>query len=317
MIMIHLQSAISRRGLWRMQPTSLRQAHGAAYVLLALALAIPAAAYESPSLLDAPLLAGLAMLFLGVPHGAFDVALARGRLQIRNQRGLAGFLLLYVGLAAGVVVLWFALPQLALPAFILMSGYHFSGDWADGLPPLPRVIVGLAMICAPAVLHREAVTEIFGWLAPVEVATMTAQAMAAAAIPLLQAAALIVVVSAWTRAALALEIAATLMLALFAAPLLFFLVYWCGLHSPRHMLAVRDELQPRSLTAFVRASLPYSPLAVAGVLAGALLLPELAPGEAVLAALFIALAALTVPHMLLVDLCRPKSACRVTAKVRA
>ncbi len=287
---------------------SLRQAHRAGYVAIALVLAVPAMFGAGLSLMDAPLLAGLAMLLLGVPHGGFDVALAHRRWRIGAPRALAGFLALYVGLAAGVVALWFALPQLALPAFILMSGYHFSGDWADDLAPLPRVIVGLAMICAPALLHREAVTEIFAWLAPAGVASASAQAMAAAAIPLLQAAALIVLVVAWARPAAALEMAATLLLALFAAPLVFFVTYWCALHSPRHMLAVADELRPRSAAAFVRLSVPYAPLAIVGVLAGALLLPGLALGESVLAALFIALAALTVPHMVLVDLCKPRPA---------
>jgi Brp/Blh family beta-carotene 15,15'-monooxygenase len=305
------------RALARVKPVPAWQVHRAVYIALALALSVAAALGAGLSLLDAPLLAGTAMLLLGVPHGAFDVALAHRRWKIADPRALTGFLTLYVGLAAGVVALWFALPQLALPAFILMSGCHFSGDWAEGLPPLPRVILGLAMICAPAVLHREAVTEIFAWLAPAEVAATTAQAMAVAAIPLLQAAVLIVLVSAWTRAGLALEMASTLMLALFAAPLLFFLVYWCGLHSPRHMLEVRDELKPASLAAFARLSLPYAPLAIAGVLAGALLLPALALGEAVLAALFIALAALTVPHMLLVDLCRPRGRAGLRVTVQA
>lgn len=284
---------------------SLGEAHRAAYIALALALALPAAFGYAISLKDAPLLAGLVMLLLGVPHGGFDIALAHRRWQIGAPRALAGFLALYVGLAAAVVVLWFALPQLALPAFILMSAYHFSGDWSEDLPGLPRIVLGLGMISAPALLHRDAVSAIFAWLVPAETAGMTAQWMAAASVPLLQAGALILLVMAWTRPAAAVEIAATLLLAVFASPLVFFVVYWCLLHSPRHLLAVRSELRPRNWAAFVRLSWPYAPLAILGVLLGALLLPQLQLGQAVLAALFIGLAGLTVPHMALVDLCRP------------
>ena len=284
------------------------QWHRLGYTALALAIALPATFDAGFSLMDAPLLAGAAMLLLGVPHGAFDVALAHRRWSIGTPRALTAFLALYIALAVFFAGLWFALPQLALPVFIAMSGYHFAGDWKRNIPLLPRTIIGLAIITAPALLHRDPVIEIFTWLVPGDVAVATAEAMAAACIPLLQAAALIVLVTAWTRPAAAMEMAATLVLAVFAAPLVFFVTYWCGLHSPRHMLAVRDELKPRSAGAFLRLSSPYAPLTIVGVVAGALAWPHLALGQAMLAAIFVALAALTVPHMLLVDLRRPRAA---------
>lgn len=282
--------------------------HRLGYTALALAIALPATFGAGVSLMDAPLLAGAAMLLLGVPHGAFDVALAHRRWSIGTPRALSAFLALYVGLAAAFAALWFALPQLALPVFIAMSGYHFAGDWKRDIPLLPRTIVGVAIIAAPALLHRDPVIQIFSWLVPVDVAVATAEAMAAACIPLLQAAALIVLVTAWTRPGAAMEMAVTLALAVFAAPLVFFVTYWCGLHSPRHMLSVRDELRPRSARAFLRLSSPYAPLTIVGVVAGALAWPHLDVGQAMLAAIFVALAALTVPHMLLVDLRRPRGA---------
>ncbi len=283
-----------------------RQAHRAGFTALALAIALPSAFGADLSLMDFPLIAGAAMLLLGVPHGAFDVALAHRRWDIGTPRALTAFLALYIGLAAAFAAIWFLLPQLALPVFIAMSGAHFAGDWRSDIALLPRVVVGLALITAPALLHREPVIEIFAWLVPADVAVTTAEVMAAAAIPLLQAAALIVLVTAWSRPFAALEMAAVLLLAVFAAPLVFFVVYWCGLHSLRHVFSVQAELKPRSLPALARLSLPYAPLAIIGVLAGALLWPHLALEQAVLAALFVSLAALTVPHMMLVDQLAPR-----------
>lgn len=275
--------------------------HRFGFIGLALLIALPSAFGANLSLMDFPLVAGALMLLLGVPHGAFDVALAHRRWDIGTPRALTAFLALYVGLAAAFAAIWFLLPQLALPVFIVMSGVHFAGDWRNDMPLLPRIIVGLALITAPALLHREPVTEIFAWLVPAEVAITTAEVMAAASIPLLQAAALIVLVMAWLRPAAALEMAATLLLAVFAAPLVFFVVYWCGLHSVRHVLSVREELKPSSLAGLARLSLPYAPISMIGVILGALLWPHLEPGQAMLAVLFVALAALTVPHMMLVD----------------
>ncbi|WP_170144367.1 Brp/Blh family beta-carotene 15,15'-dioxygenase [Dichotomicrobium thermohalophilum] len=256
--------------------------------------------------MDFPLLAATAMLLLGVPHGAFDVALAHRRWEIGTPPALACFLALYVGMAAAFAAIWFLLPQFALPVFIAMSGVHFAGDWRRDIPLLPRMVVGLALITAPALLHREPVTEIFAWLVPADVAVTTAEVMAAASIPLLQAAALVALVTAWSRPAAALEMAATLLLAVFAAPLVFFVSYWCGLHSARHVFSVQAELQPRTLSGLARLSLPYAPITIIGVMIAALLWPHLDLGRAVLAVLFVALAALTVPHMMLVDQFRPK-----------
>jgi len=291
------------------------QWHRYGFTALALTIALASIFGAELSLLDYPWLAGLAMLLLGVPHGGFDIALAHRRWDIAAPRALSLFLALYVGLAAAFVVLWFTLPQLALPVFIAMSGAHFAGDWRRDIDVLPRTIVGLALITAPALLHREPVVEIFAWLVPADVAISTAEVMAAACIPLLQAAALIALVTAWSRPAAALEMAAVLLLAVFAAPLVFFVTYWCGLHSLRHVFAVQAELKPRSLPALLRLSLPYAPLAIMGVLIGALAWPHLDLGQAVLAVLFVALAALTVPHMLLVDQFAPRGE-RLRVRVR-
>lgn len=286
--------------------TPLRYWHRFGFTVLALAIALPSAFGAQLSLMDFPLIAGAAMLLLGVPHGGFDVALAHRRWDIGTRSTLTAFLALYIGLAAGFAVLWFLLPQLALPVFIVMSGAHFAGDWRADIPVVPRMVVGLALITAPALLHRAPVEEIFVWLVPADVAVKSAEVMAAASIPLLQAAALIVLATAWSRPGAALEMAAVLLLAVFAAPLVFFVTYWCGLHSLRHVLAVQAELRPRSLPALARLSLPYAPIAIFGVVLGALLWPHLDLGQAVLAALFVSLAALTVPHMMLVDQLAPK-----------
>jgi len=284
----------------------LREWHRASFTALALAFALPSAFGADLSLMDFPLLAGAAMLVLGVPHGAFDIALAHRRWNIGSPRALTGFLALYIGLAAAFAAIWFLLPQLALPIFIAMSGVHFAGDWQRDIGTLPRSVIGLALITAPALLHREAVIEIFAWLVPADVAVTTAEVMAATAIPLLQAAALIVLVTAWTRPGAALEMSAVLLLAVFATPLVFFVTYWCGLHSLRHVIALQRELKPRSIAALGRLSFPYAPITIIGVLMGALFWPHLDLGQAVLAVLFVSLAALTVPHMMLVDLIAPK-----------
>ena len=54
------------------------------FIALALTIALASLFGSKPSLMDFPLLAGAAMLLLGVPHGGFDVALAHRRWEHRH-----------------------------------------------------------------------------------------------------------------------------------------------------------------------------------------------------------------------------------------
>ena len=121
---------------------------------------------RSVHLLDFSALAAVVIVVLGVPHGAFDVALARNRWNIGSSIRMIGFLTTYIALAGTVFVIWALLPALALPCFLLISGYHFAGDWDERLGRLSRFIVGTAIITSPAVFYSAEVTEIFSWIVP-------------------------------------------------------------------------------------------------------------------------------------------------------
>ena len=280
--------------------------HGCLYIALATAAIAAVPAYGDAAPDQMALFAAMALLLLGVPHGGFDVALARRRWRPNAQFVPIHFLFKYIGLAGAVLGLWLLLPELALPLFLAMSAWHFGGDWRRDLEPLPRSVVGAALICFPALWHRQDVIEIFAWLAPIGVARQVAELMAICAVPLAQAAAVVVVLTACRNLLAAGEMLATLLLSALVGPLTFFVIYFCGLHSVRHMSHAYDELQPVSLAEFVRTAVPYAVPAILATLAGGWLLVDLEAGPALLGAVFLALAALSVPHMALVDWFEPK-----------
>lgn len=255
--------------------------------------------------LDMPLLAGAIILVLGVPHGAFDVAVWTDRNGLGRRPAISTMLFGYVALAGGFFGLWLMAPALALPVFLAMSIYHFSGDWDHDLDRLPRLLVAAAMITAPAGLHRGEVVEIFSWLAPEPVANSVGLIMAAMALPLLQASVVVIALIASQRPWAAAELVVVLALAWLTPPMLFFLVYFCGLHSMRHMIETHQQLHSASVGAFFRSALPYAPLAIIGTLIGAFGMSTLPPGPALIGMIFMALGALTVPHIVVVELCSP------------
>ena len=275
--------------------------HSGAFVGLGSVLLLALANGVALNPLDAPLAAGIIILLLGVPHGGFDVAIWRRRNPVAGRTALVRMLTAYISLAAGFFALWASVPELALPVFLMLAALHFAGDWDAALSILPRCTIAVAMICSPAILFQDDVIAIFNLLGPAEVSQSVALVMHVVAIPALQASAVIVGLLAVRDPLTAGEIAIVLALAVLSPPLVFFLVYFCGLHSVRHMIRVHRELAPQSARAYLLALWPYAPLAMLGTATAALVLSSLPVGAALLGMIFMALGALTVPHMLLID----------------
>jgi Brp/Blh family beta-carotene 15,15'-monooxygenase len=87
--------------------------------------------------------------------------------------------------------------------------------------------------------------------------------------------------------------------ALLLQPLVFFSCYFALLHSPRHLL---DTAQGLGMTSLKRIYLATLPVLLATLLLAGLaywLLPHIGMAARVVRIVFIGLAALTVPHMLL------------------
>jgi len=286
-----------------------RNAHRIVFIVVAAAVVL---AHRTGATLPLPFVwtsTAIIILLIGVPHGAFDVALARSRWRIEDGWQLTNFLAGYVTLAAVVIVVWWATPHIALPLFLAVSAYHFAGDWRDAIPNRSlRAVVGTALITAPAVLHRNGVIEIFVWLVPLDVATSNADTMAVLAAPAMLASLGVIAAQVRCNRLAGLEITAVLALSLLTTPMVFFVTYFCALHAIRHMQTAFHELGSHSVVSFMRLSLPYAPIAVVGMVVGSAFFAASAPGAALLGAVILGLAALTAPHMLLVELRAPRLA---------
>ena len=239
---------------------------------------------------------------LGLPHGALDPQVARNAGLWHSYRELASFLLIYASIAAAAFWLWTLLPAPALLTFLIVSAIHFSVDWKESLPTILRLPIGIAIIILPTWQHPDTVDSVF--------ATLTAEPSAAALVNTLGAFGPTILAVSIVGAAVAarehfrssLEIVLTIALAIVLHPLLFFAIYFCFLHSPRHCLEIYEQ------TARVhRENLRRYGVIFGGV--GVLILIFIAASfespdwaQTAPAAIFMGLAALTIPHMLLMNL---------------
>lgn len=246
------------------------------------------------------LLAALVAL-LGLPHGGLDLPIAEGLWPLHGWRGKVKFFAIYLGLVAGVIALWVLFSAVALAAFLVYSAVHFSGDWSRAEAPL-RWTGGVATIGAPALLHTAEVSDLFAYLAPASAAALSANIAALTGGLALGVLIATLILKPRARGQAAVEQVILWTTAFALPPLLFFVVYFCGLHSIRHFDAAIRSV-PHAGRALVMASgLSVLVTVTALIFVRATGAAELsAAPQASLQAIFIGLAALTVPHMLLVE----------------
>ncbi len=264
--------------------------------LAALVLAV------APTLVPWPLqlaLLALGVVVLGLPHGALDPATAEEAKLIHSRTSWLIFNTAYTLVAVAVIGLWWLFPVLTLALFLAVSAWHFSGDWRFVLPSWAQWIGGAGLLMMPIVMHTPAVADIFTVLSgPGGGALAEFLAQAGWAVPALMLAAAVYAAAqkAWASA---LELSGLVALGSVAPPLVFFIVYFCLLHSPRHLRehfeATARAQHPRLWRMLVMYTLATLLLAfpLLWLWSGGEL------GETTLRLVFIGLAAVTVPHMLL------------------
>lgn len=247
------------------------------------------------------IVAGALIVFLGVPHGALDILYIRRVLGIRLPRQIALTLLSYVAISGLVVWLWMAAPLIFLIGFLIASGFHFSGDPDRGASPFTRVATGVGVVALPVLFHAAELQHLYSLLTNRWAAETVVQISNPLAIGVgFVGAGAIVLEIMRKHFAIAGELAGVLLLAAMAPPLLAFTIYFCLMHSARHILRTA-ELVPISRRAFmIECVLPMVTVLLAGCVAWQL--QAVLPVDAkVIQILFVILAALTAPHMVIVE----------------
>lgn len=253
-----------------------------------------------PPLLWQIIALGPLVALLGLPHGALDHRVATALWPLSTLRQHAMFVAGYIGLTIAVLALWIIAPSIALAAFLVYSALHFSDDWRADLGVWQSLPLGLSVIALPALVFQSDVAVLFGLLIAEPTATMFAALLHKTAIAAIIASALCLVVNLRRAQWATVEYALLVATALATPPLIYFVTYFCLLHSPRHFLLTSDQLCLTPLQG-LRATWPIlvTTLAITGL--GAIILAVFTPAfePATLQIVFIGLAAVTVPHMLL------------------
>jgi Brp/Blh family beta-carotene 15,15'-monooxygenase len=270
---------------------------------------------SDPGLLStASLIAIAAILLIGVPHGGLDGAVAR---RVGWPNGILPWILFnlaYLLLATSVAVLWWLYPLPSLIFFLLISALHFgSSDIGHINPPflrdswLPLLAHGGLVVIAIPVFQSTAVAPLFTVLVGADNSLWLLQHIERLLLPWVGCLFIYTIYSVYQprwRTAL-LNLALLTLLAYLLPPLVSFAVYFCLWHSRRHIQRIwqsiaADQRRRSALEAIIYSLLAYLAAGIyfliqTGTASASTITPALVQLT------FIGLAALTVPHMLLVD----------------
>lgn len=257
---------------------------------------------------------------IGIPHGATDDHVYR---TLAGRRGMPWFYGLYLLIALLYGVVWAVAPGFSLLLFLVISVYHFgqSNLFYTALPESSGGKKGIYLswgafnLATPILFRYEeaapVIEAILGW-SPVSIAAAHAAAPWVSTSLLLLNLGILFVLFVRNRLALRdllREIAGFgVLFALYATAPLFvsFIVYWAFWHSLNSAIEIAGTWTGRSagqqMAAFFRAAAPLTAVTFAGMALIFALTQAYGSREALVAMFFIIIAAITLPHMVIMEM---------------
>lgn len=245
------------------------------------------------------ILAACLVSLVGLPHGALDPVIAKRVGLVRRPIHMVMFLCGYLLLVASVIGVWILVPQWALSGFLLASALHFGRDWQQviGYGGWPY---GAAALSLPLLFHADGVDQIFSFLVFGQSTQIPITVLAVAGMSS-------VMLLAIERGKLAvgrwMELGLLVLTAWLFEPLWYFVFYFCALHSPRHLFSEFRKIPEfeRLIVFIVMLSITMLTLSIAAFVGSHLETHYDDISILMYQIIFIGLAALTVPHIALLE----------------
>ena len=246
---------------------------------------------------------------IGISHGALDHIKGFNLMKIYKVQNKFLFFPIYIIISLLIIFLWMLVPFLTLLSFLIVASYHFGKeDCSVGnfikirFENLLYFLKGSLVIIAPLTFHTNETLEIFQIL-NVNIIPPNENFLYGLILISLIANIIIIYNSNNTGFFLA-DWLTVLSLNIFLSPLVAFTIYSCFLHSVRHSLSLIYEIDrnefKEGLNKFIKKALPLTLItAILFILSIYILTNYYVLDNAILKVIFIGLASLTFPHILL------------------
>ena len=266
-----------------------------------------------------PLICLLLILSIGISHGSLDNIKGEKLLKILKINNNSIFYLLYSLITVAVIVLWMIFPTICLIIFLIVASYHFGKEDTQFLiiansysNQILFFIKGSLIILSPIYFHFDETINIFKLLLVNNenfyylLDFIETNNILLFGIILSTLAHIILFGKNFEikKFAIFFDYFSILILNFYFSPLLAFTVYFCFLHSVRHSITLILELDNHDLGSgfkkFLKKALPLTILTAIVSLIGLYFLNNTYNlDSSILKIIFIGLASLTFPHILL------------------
>jgi len=266
-----------------------------------------------------PLICLFLILSIGISHGSLDNIKGKKLFQIFGINNHVFFYLLYFSIAVVIIILWVIIPLLSLIIFLIVASYHFGKEDTQFLiieksflNQLLFFAKGSLIILAPMYFHFDETIYIFKLLLIDSenfykfLNFIETNRILFFGIILVTLSNIILFTKNFEikKFTIFLDYFSILIINYYFSPLIAFTLYFCFLHSIRHSITLIFELNENNLNngfrLFFKKALPLTALTAIFCFVGLYFLNiTYSFDSSILKIIFIGLASLTFPHILL------------------
>ena len=246
---------------------------------------------------------------IGVSHGSLDHIKGYSLMKFYKINNRYLFYPIYIFCCLLVIFFWKMFPFISLILFLLVASYHFGKEDSCVGSVIKKKFIdilyllkGLLVVIAPLLFHTEETLQIFQIL---NVNLILPHENYLLIILLISFIANWIIMNVSNNGGFFLADWLTILtLNIFFSPLVAFTIYFCFLHSVRHSFGLIYEMDKKNFKAglnkFLKKALPLTVVtAVLFILSVYILTNYYVLDDAILKVIFIGLASLTFPHILL------------------
>jgi len=271
------------------------------------------------NLIISPVVCLFLILSIGISHGALDNQKGKRLSQLYNIQKSYFFYLIYSLIGVSIIIFWLFFPTLSLILFLIVASYHFGKEDTEFLINNKNVsnlilyfLKGSLIIIAPLMFHFVETINIFKLLLIenenfylfLNFIEDNSILLFALSISLLSNIYYLLKDFKIVNILILFDFFSIIALNYFLTPLVAFTIYFCFLHSFRHSISLITELNEKSLKigaiTFIKKAMPLTVLtAILYIISLYFLSNFYQLNDAILKVIFIGLASLTFPHILL------------------
>ena len=251
------------------------------------------------------------ILSLGISHGALDHVKGKKLLKLFNYNSITVFYFSYIFIGINIIFIWLLFPKILLLTFLVVAAFHFGKEDCEFIYNKTKLNIiyffkGSLVITAPLLFHKTETLEIFNILNfEVSENILISNEFLYLFLLISLFAHIIISINKHIdiKSLLLMDFISILLINYFLNPILAFTIYFCFLHSIRHSISLIKDINrniKKGFPIFLKKAMPLTIITALAYLFSLFFLNNYYEfNEAIYKVIFIGLAALTFPHILL------------------